>query len=76
MGLIVCVLLRIFNRIFLKVYVDPHNENHAHLEADNLIQLADENSDGKLSMSEVLNSAELFLGSKMVDTGRNFHDEF
>lgn len=60
----------------LKVYVDPHNENHAHLEADNLIQLADENSDGKLSMSEVLNSAELFLGSKMVDTGRNFHDEF
>ena len=62
--------------VLSKVYVDPHNENHAHLEADNLIQLADENSDGKLSMSEVLNSAELFLGSKMVDTGRNFHDEF
>jgi Ca2+-binding EF-hand superfamily protein len=60
----------------LKIYVDPHNENHAHLEADNLIQLADENSDGKLSMSEVLDNAELFLGSKMVDTGRNFHDEF
>ena len=62
--------------ILLQVYVDPHNENHAQLEADNLIQLADENSDGKLSMTEVLNNAELFLGSKMVDTGRNFHDEF
>ena len=71
-----CSLLAILNYVLLQVYVDPHNENHAHLEADNLIQLADENSDGKLSMSEVLNSAELFLGSKMVDTGRNFHDEF
>jgi len=60
----------------LQLYVDPHNENHAHLEADNLIQLADLNSDGKLSIDEVLDNAELFLGSKMVDTGRNFHDEF
>jgi calcium-binding protein len=59
-----------------QLYVDPDNENHAHLEADNLIQLADQNSDGKLSINEVLENAELFLGSKMVDTGRNFHDEF
>ena len=58
------------------MYVDPHNENHAHLEADNLIQLADQNGDSKLTIDEVLENAELFLGSKMIDTGRNFHDEF
>lgn len=60
----------------LKVYVDPHNSNHAKLEAENLIHLADQDSDGLLSLEEVLENAELFLGSKMVDTSRNFHDEF
>jgi hypothetical protein len=57
-------------------YVDPQNPNHARLEAENLLQLADDNKDEQLSLEEVLDNAELFLGSKMVNTGRNFHDEF
>lgn len=60
----------------LKVYVDPHNSNHAKLEAENLIRLADMDGNGELSINEVLENAELFLGSKMVDASRNFHDEF
>ena len=59
-----------------QTYVDPQNPNHARLEAENLISLADEDHNGKLSLSEVLDNAELFLGSKVVDTGRSFHDEF
>lgn len=57
-------------------YVDPKNPNHSKLEAENLIQLADSDDDGKLSLSEVMDNAELFMGSKVVDTGRSFHDEF
>ena len=60
----------------LQTYVDPSNPNHASLEAKNLITLADLNNDGKLSLEEVLDNTDLFLGSKMVDTRRNFHDEF
>lgn len=66
----------IVNQAELKVYVDPHNANVARLEAENLINLADQDADGRLSLSEVLENAELFLGSKVVDTDRNFHDEF
>lgn len=58
------------------MYVDPHNSNHAKLEAENLIRLADLDGNGQLSLNEVLENAELFLGSKMVDASRNFHDEF
>ena len=57
-------------------YVDPRNPNHAMLEARNLIQLADNDKDNKLSLKEVLGNMELFLGSKMVDIRRSFHDEF
>jgi len=60
----------------LKNYVDPKNPSHATLEAKNLIQLADTDRDGQLSLSEVLDNIDLFLGSKMVNTGRSFHDEF
>ena len=56
--------------------MDPQNPIHALIEAKNLIELADDNNDGNLSLKEVLDNAELFLGSKMVDTERNFHDEF
>lgn len=60
----------------LKNYVDPKNPSHALLEAKNLIQLADTDRDGRLSLTEVLDNTDLFLGSKMVNTGRSFHDEF
>jgi hypothetical protein len=57
-------------------YVDPQNPNHAKIEARNLIELGDTNHDGKLSFTEVLDNVDLFLGSKMVNTGQSFHDEF
>ena len=60
----------------VQIYFDPHNVNHARLEADNLIRMADSNNDGKLSVEEVLDNTELFLGSKMVDAKRKLHDEF
>ena len=58
----------------MKIYLS--NANHASLEADTLIQLADDNTDGRLSLEEVLDNAELFFGSKAVNAGGNFHDEF
>ena len=56
--------------------MDPKNPNHAKVEARNLIQMADNDKDDRLSLSEVLENMDLFLGSKMVDTARSFHDEF
>jgi hypothetical protein len=56
--------------------MDPKNPIHARTEAANLIQMADDNEDGQLSLTEVLENEDLFIGSKMVQTGRNFHDEF
>lgn len=60
----------------LKLYVDPRNLKRLWTEAENLISLADEDGDNKLSLKEVLENSELFLGSKMFDASRNFHDEF
>ncbi|KAI0222045.1 45 kDa calcium-binding protein [Lamellibrachia satsuma] len=60
----------------LERYVDPRNPNNARLEAENLMRLADLNVDGKLSLKEVLDNVDIFIGSKMMDTGRSFHDEF
>lgn len=66
----------IVTREELQSYVDPKNTNHAKLEAENLIGLADGDRNNKLSIEEILENMELFLGSKVVDTGRSFHDEF
>ncbi|XP_039278902.1 45 kDa calcium-binding protein [Nilaparvata lugens] len=57
-------------------YIDPKNPRHAREEAITLVTLADTSHDGKLSLAEVLNKMDLFLGSKMVDTAKSFHDEF
>lgn len=58
------------------MYIDPRNPRHAIQEAQHLIDLSDSDNDRKLSLSEVLSKADLFLESKMVDTERSFHDEF
>lgn len=58
------------------MYIDPKNPRHAREEAETLIALADVNHDGAVSLTEVLNKMELFLGSKMVDAAKSFHDEF
>ncbi|EEB12855.1 45 kDa calcium-binding protein precursor, putative [Pediculus humanus corporis] len=56
-------------------YIDPKNPRHAKEEAETLISLADIDKDGRLSLNEIFNKIDLFLGSKMIDTGRSFHDE-
>lgn len=58
------------------MYIDPRNPRHAIQEAQHLITLSDTNLDGKLDLTEILSKMDLFLGSKMVDTERSFHDEF
>lgn len=58
-----------------KTYIDPKNPRHAKEEAETLISLADIDKDGRLSLNEIFNKIDLFLGSKMIDTGRSFHDE-
>lgn len=58
------------------MYIDPRNPRHAIQEAQHLIDLSDTNHNSRLTLSEVLSKADLFLGSKMVDTEKSFHDEF
>lgn len=60
----------------LLMYIDPRNPRHAKEEAETLMALSDVNGDNHLSLPEILNKLDLFLGSKMVDTARSFHDEF
>ncbi|XP_034190622.1 stromal cell derived factor mayday [Osmia lignaria lignaria] len=64
------------DRAELLMYIDPRNPRHAIQEAQHLINLSDTNLDGKLNLSEILSKMDLFLGSKMVDTEKSFHDEF
>ncbi|CAN7986792.1 unnamed protein product [Ixodes hexagonus] len=60
----------------LLMYNDPENPVHARSEARELVAQADTNGDNKLSLDEVLDKKDIFLGSKMVNTARNIHDEF
>lgn len=57
-------------------YIAPQSPRHSEHEAEALLALADSNHDNLLSLDEILNHPDLFLKSKMVDTGRSFHDEF
>ena len=41
-----------------------------------MISVADNNRDGVLTISEVLEHADMFMASKMVDAAKSFHDEF
>ncbi|GIX91372.1 45 kDa calcium-binding protein [Caerostris extrusa] len=60
----------------LIMYNDPENPVHSKTEARKLIKLADANKDQLLSLKEILAKKDYFLGSKMIDTARSFHDEF
>uniref|UniRef100_A0A224XHF3 Putative 45 kDa calcium-binding protein n=1 Tax=Panstrongylus lignarius TaxID=156445 RepID=A0A224XHF3_9HEMI len=64
------------DRAELLKYIDPKNPRHAKEESETLVTLGDSNHDGKLTLDEILAKMDLFLGSKMVDTARSFHDEF
>ncbi|KAH9383788.1 hypothetical protein HPB48_025558 [Haemaphysalis longicornis] len=60
----------------LLMYNDPENPVHARSEARELVLEADSNGDQQLSLEEVLAKKDVFLGSKMVNTAKNIHDEF
>ncbi|XP_017881900.1 45 kDa calcium-binding protein isoform X2 [Ceratina calcarata] len=64
------------DRTELLMYIDLRNPRHAIQEAKHLISVSDTDLDGKLNLSEILSKTDLFLGSKMIDTERSFHDEF
>lgn len=68
------IIIHLF--VLFQMYIDPRNPRHAIQEAQHLISVSDTNLDGKLNLSEILSKMDLFLGSKMVDTERSFHDEF
>lgn len=60
----------------LLFYSDPKNPAHSKMEARNLIALADVDGNGELSLDEILEKKDVFLGSKMVNPAQTFHDEF
>ncbi|CAD5115752.1 DgyrCDS4697 [Dimorphilus gyrociliatus] len=60
----------------LRKYVDPRNKQHALMEAKNLLQVADNDNNGAVSLEEVIENIDLFFGSKLVDANSALHDEF
>jgi len=60
----------------LVMYSDPQNPAHAAMEAKALVDAADMDRNGSLSLKEVLAHKDIFLGSKVVDIAKTFHDEF
>ncbi|XP_033107616.1 45 kDa calcium-binding protein-like [Anneissia japonica] len=57
-------------------YMDPRNRIHAESEARNLIIMADDDQNDKISLKEVLDNYSLFIGSKLVHFDWKVHDEF
>lgn len=41
-----------------------------------LISLSDNNNDKKLTVDEMINKQDLFMGSKFISLIENFHNEF
>lgn len=59
-----------------KIFLNPRNALHARNEANELMSLSDNNNDGKLNLDEMKKNAHMFLGSKVIDAGESFHQEF
>ncbi|KAM8884377.1 calumenin-A isoform 1-T1 [Synchiropus picturatus] len=59
-------------------WILPKDYDHAEAEAKHLLHEADQNGDGKLSSSEVLEKYDLFVGSQVTNFGEALmrHDEF
>ncbi|XP_036344502.1 45 kDa calcium-binding protein-like, partial [Rhagoletis pomonella] len=57
-------------------YVNPKTPRYALQEAATLFSLCDENKDGRLTLNELTENAEIFLTSKIIDTANSFHTEF
>ncbi|XP_047137923.1 45 kDa calcium-binding protein isoform X1 [Hydra vulgaris] len=58
------------------IYLDPRHFQHASKEAKYLINIADQDKDGKLSEDEMLLKYQLFTGSSFNDYVKILHDEF
>ncbi|XP_003385607.1 PREDICTED: calumenin-like [Amphimedon queenslandica] len=59
-------------------WIAPDGHDNAEAEARHLIFNADKDKDGKLTMAEMLENEELFIGSQATDFGNilSRHDEF
>ncbi|XP_055350218.1 45 kDa calcium-binding protein-like [Paramacrobiotus metropolitanus] len=57
-------------------FLNPRNHIHAKTEADELIDAADENQDGRLSLEEVQQHRDLFEQSKLMNVDETFHNDF
>ncbi|XP_035697091.1 45 kDa calcium-binding protein-like [Branchiostoma floridae] len=60
----------------LEAYMDPRSDQQALNEARQMIRVADANSDGKLSLAEILDNCQFFIGSKMANYAKVVHEEF
>lgn len=59
----------------LERYLDPRSRSSAQQEARQLIGFGDDNYDSKLSLQELLENAEFFIGSKLYNYARSVHYE-
>lgn len=57
----------------LRPWALPDNEDVAKEEAEHLLNMCDLNRDGKLSIEEIVNKEEEFIGSSATDYGRTLH---
>ncbi|XP_047134988.1 calumenin-B isoform X1 [Hydra vulgaris] len=57
-------------------WMTPEVYDKAELEAKHLIDLADDNKDGKLTVKEILSHYFVFVGSKATKMGQLLHEEF
>lgn len=57
-------------------YVDPRNPGQIKAEAENLLEMLDDDKDGKVSIKEMFLHRDIFVDSKVVNVKRSLHDEF
>ncbi|XP_065835492.1 calumenin-like [Oscarella lobularis] len=53
----------------IREWIMPTTHSHVNDEASHLVQQADVDKDGKLSVDEIVNNYDLFVGSQMTDYG-------
>ena len=58
----------------LRKFLDPRNHIHARADAEELIDAADGDADGRLSFSEAVKHFSLFEKSKLMDVEDVFHN--
>lgn len=64
------------NKDEVKIWKTPAIYDKAELESSELINIADDNQDGKLTIDEIVQNHFVFVGSKATISGTMLHDEF